>query len=280
MPDETEQHRVLARHGTRTPLGGVTMAGFIRHSHGLPAHSLRTLPSYGCVYVLDGGGHYRDASGRGLPVRAGDLLLLFPELPHTYGPDATSHWSELYALFDGPVFDLWRRTGLLDPAHPIHHLEPIELWAQRFHAAIAAPVQPGAGPALSQVCQLQSVLADAVLGPSTPARSDEAAWVARACALLETGHADGDLRAIADDLGMSYDGFRKRFTKALGVPPARYRTVRAIDRACELMQQGGLTDREIAEHLGFCDEFYFSRRFKQVTGRAPREFRASLPRTR
>jgi AraC-like DNA-binding protein len=79
---------------------------------------------------------------------------------------------------------------------------------------------------------------------------------------------------------MSYDGFRKRFTRATGLPPARYRGTRLIDRACELMQQGALTDRQIAEQLGFCDEFYFSRRFKQVTGRRPRQFRASLPRPR
>jgi len=46
------------------------------------------------------------------------------------------------------------------------------------------------------------------------------------------------------------------------------------------MQGGNLTDRQIAERLGFCDEFYFSRRFKQLTGRSPRQFREELPRTR
>ena len=64
------------------------------------------------------------------------------------------------------------------------------------------------------------------------------------------------------------------------MPSARHRSIRAIDRACELMQAGGLTDRQIVERLGFYDEFYFSRRFKQVTGRSPSHFRADLLRVR
>jgi AraC-like DNA-binding protein len=49
-----------------------------------------------------------------------------------------------------------------------------------------------------------------------------------------------------------------------------------VDRACELMQERRLTDKQIAESLGFCDEYYFSRRFKQMTGRSPRAFRRQM----
>jgi len=51
---------------------------------------------------------------------------------------------------------------------------------------------------------------------------------------------------------------------------------RLIDRACELMCESRFTDSEIAERLGFCDEFYFSRRFKEITGKSPRMFRKNL----
>jgi len=43
------------------------------------------------------------------------------------------------------------------------------------------------------------------------------------------------------------------------------------------MQNRSLKDRQIAESLGFCDEFYFSRRFKAVTGQSPRQFRLNSP---
>jgi AraC-like DNA-binding protein len=32
----------------------------------------------------------------------------------------------------------------------------------------------------------------------------------------------------------------------------------------------------LIEVLGFCDEFYFSRRFREITGKSPSEFRAIL----
>ena len=54
----------------------------------------------------------------------------------------------------------------------------------------------------------------------------------------------------------------------------------AIDAACAMLQQPGATTRTIAASLGFSDEFHFSRRFKQITGMSPREFRRLLPRGR
>jgi len=278
--DDGRGSSVLARHATNSPLGRVTLAGFIRNGRGVLETGLRVLGSYALVYVIDGGGHYRDATGLSRSVRAGDLLLIFPELAHTYGPDPTTHWTELFLVFEGPLFDLWRASGLLTPARPVLHLEPIEQWAHRFEAVLGAPRTPGAAPPLLEICRLQLALGEALLAGSIGARpGDEAAWVERACALLEADlERAADLPDLARDLGMSYDGFRKRFQAAVGVPPARYRTGRAIDRACELMQLGHLSDRQIADRLGFCDEFYFSRRFKQVTGRSPRDFRASLPR--
>lgn len=46
---------------------------------------------------------------------------------------------------------------------------------------------------------------------------------------------------------MSYEGFCKRFTKLLGTSPGRYRAARVMDRARELMQEGLLTDKQIAQ---------------------------------
>ena len=75
---------------------------------------------------------------------------------------------------------------------------------------------------------------------------------------------------------MGYETFRKKFSRLEGVAPAKYRMRRLIDRACELMHEPELTNKQIAFKLGFANEFYFSRRFKQITGASPRTFRQRL----
>ena len=43
-----------------------------------------------------------------------------------------------------------------------------------------------------------------------------------------------------------------------------------------LMTERNLNNKEIAETLGFYDEFHFSRRFHQITGQSPRQFRRAM----
>ena len=260
------------RSAATTQLGRITMAGFLRNNPGISPGRPRVLGRYAVVYVVDGAGRYADANGYSQAIQAGDLIVLFPELAHSYG----GPWSEFYLVFEGPVFDLWRRHGLLDPRRPVLHVEPVHYWLSRLESVLGAPRRVGFAPPLLEVCRLQTVLGEALVG-GVRDRGD-LDWVAKACALLESDlQREVDLHELAAKLGTSFDSFRKRFTQIVGRPPAQYRRYRLIDRACELMQQGALTDKAIAAQLGFCDEFHFSRCFKAVTGRSPREFRRQLP---
>jgi AraC-like DNA-binding protein len=278
--EATSQDQVWVRQRARSAVGGIRLAGFVRHGRGVPSNPMRRLGSYAAVYLVDGLGFYADENGLSQTVRAGDLIILFPTLAHAYGPRPGKHWTEFYLVFDGPTFELWEANGIFNPARPIHHVEPVDHWLQRLEAILGASRQPGFSPPLVELCRLQLTLAEMLSGERWQEAGEEPAWTARACALLESDLSrDLNWHQLAADLGMSYDRFRKRFTRAVGVAPARYRMSCIIDRACELMQQGKLTDRELAERLGFCDEFYFSRRFKQLTGYSPRAFREGFPRT-
>lgn len=268
--------------GAEAGLGRITMTGTLHKHDGEPnlrRDRMRTLGRYALVYLFHGHGFYADAAGRDQRLAPGQLILLFPDLPHAYGPERGDDWSEFYLVFEGPVFDLWRRLGLLDDRQPLHQLTPIDHWLRRFQSVLADPQQPGAAAALLEVTRLQHALAAAFTAtPGRAPRDEDRQWAERACALLESRlHDELDLTAVAAAMGTSYESFRKRFARLVGQPPGRYHAARLIDRACQLMQTADLTDRQIADRLGFCDEFYFSRRFKQITGQSPRAFRRSLP---
>lgn len=275
---------IVFRHSRGTKLGGITQGGSLEASWGYlpakPERNLRVLQCYNLVYLFEGSGRYYDAVGRNLPLRAGDLILLFPRVGACYGPGPDERWSEFYVQFQGPLFDQWRRSGLLDPARPILHLEPVSLWLRRLKDVLGAEAEPGVEGSVIEICRLQLLLAEALLHGTKPTeRKADLAWTNKACALLAAfASPELDLSAVAKELGISVDGFRKRFARRMGVPPGQYRTRLIIDRACELLLEGNLTNRSVAQRLGFSDEFHFSRRFKQVTGVTPTEFRHRLPR--
>jgi AraC-like DNA-binding protein len=260
-------------------IGRISMTGRVPRTEAWPADQPpRTLGSYAVIYLLAGEGRYVDGAGRNRHVSTGDLILLFPELPHRYGPRPGEFWDQLYLVFDGPVFDLWRASGLLDDHRPVCHVPPVERWTQRFAELVFLDEATTPGAVLQDIARLQLLIADALAAATAdgPGSTDDQLWLARATALLASDLRNPDsLPDVAATLGLSYDGFRKRFRRLAGVTPARYRSQRRLDRACELIIAGDHTDREIAARLGFASESHFSHRFRQLIGSSPREFRAA-----
>ncbi len=234
--------QILFRNASNSRMGRITQAGLIRNSMGVSPW--RIFGQYALVYLLDGSGRYCDANGADQTICPGDFILVFPKLGHRYGPGRGEQWTEIHIVFDGPIFELWESSGFLDPKRPVHHAEPIEYWLQRLESTLGAPRKPGFAPPLLEVCRFQLVLGEMLLGGTRGrGQQKDMEWVSRACALLESDlERDLDLHDLAKTMGTSFDGFRKRFAGIVGIPPARYRVTRMIDRACELMQHGSLTD--------------------------------------
>jgi AraC-like DNA-binding protein len=78
---------------------------------------------------------------------------------------------------------------------------------------------------------------------------------------------------LARAAGYSVDHFSRIFLKVTGLRPQDYIIQAKIERARQLLAESDLTIGMIAEALGFQDIFYFSRQFRQKTGRPPTAFR-------
>jgi len=255
--------------GTHTGLGRIIASGVLKDA--VMAPGMRVLSSYTVVYVLDGRAWYRNPRVAETPVRPGDLILVFPNHPHHYNARPGGHWKQIYFMFDSPMFDLWRAQGLIDPARPIHHVEPVEFWFKRFDSV------RGKAPVV-EILALQTILAEVLLNEEADSMSrHDLDWAARVCSILEKDPASRTtIPELAGKMGLEYENFRKRFTRIMNQSPLQYRNRCLIDRACRLMQETNLTNKEIAYQLGFCDEFHFSHRFKKIAGRSPNEFRRTL----
>ena len=273
------QHRrsgSLLRQTATHPLGRLTLAEYnidYRPNGPMP---LRFWDTFAAVYVLAGCAQYHDVTGLSLPLRPGDLLLMFPGHGYRYEIDPARPWSEFSLHFQGPVFDLLQQHKVLDPAQPVYHVTPIETWRRRFEQLVRGRARQRAGNALIQVCRFLNLLADVLTkGRGRKNRRPQSLWLAQANALLDKQPiADPpNWNAISAHLGLSYERFRKKFTQLADVPPARYLMARRMEAACTMLQDRRLGLKEIARACGFCDVFQFSKRFKHALRLTPTEYR-------
>ncbi len=234
---------------------------------------------YAVIYLLAGEGWFESAPTDGRVVRAGDLLLLHPDVAHRYGPQPGQTWRELYVTFSGPVFDALFRTGVLTPAQAVLSL-PLALWRGRFESFLSTDALSASSLSqrLEPVCRMQALLLELAGVSGGPA---EPAWLRQARERLQEVTTLGlDLQLLARELGMSYETFRKQFRAWTGESPARHHTAQVMRRACAMLYAGDRRLKEIAQELGFCDEHHFSARFKQWTGQSPTHYtgRTGAPR--
>lgn len=260
--------RLLLESHLTSPLGHLTLAGT---GSGRSRIRGRVLRNYAWVYVVSGDATYRDELGSAQRLCPGDAVMIFPGVQHAYGPVPGSAWEEIYFTFDGPLFGLLESSGLVERTAPVTHLEPVAEWAERYLAFADRPRPASEAEAMILAGEFMQLLVASLARSPRPQ-----SWLGRARALLDADIAEPmDLDATAAEFGLSAETFRKRFRREAGEPPARYRDRRRVATAGELLAATSLGLRQIADMLGYSDEFHLSKRFRAVTGHSPREFRST-----
>lgn len=254
------------------------MSGHLLDTPGISRKNMRVLGKYALVYILRGRGCYRDENGHKAEFGAGSLLCLFPDIAHSYEPVDAARWDEIYLIFSGAQFDLLRKKGVISEKNPVRTALPVDYWRTRLMNLAKQTVCRNERQSLAEVIELSSILAEIDCAEdSTQGADGDEEWLTRAKMILNE-----DLRlgpeACARHMNMAYETFRKKFTKLAGLSPGRYLTRKLMEKAAAMIIHDRKPSKVIAEELGFCDEFHFSRRFRAVMGMSPKNYRQCLPR--
>ena len=191
---------------------------------------------------------------------------------HSYLNRDQANWTEVWLVFRGGLFTQLENDGVLDRARPVLRPGLDQGLIEAFDAIHGISMRGDWREAHGLVAQVHALC-------TAVERLDQAAGphadiVARACALLgESLHLALDQHQVAAQLGMGYEAFRKFFVAATGVPPARWRSLKRVELARSLLLRESTSLAAIAERLGYCDEYFFNRQFKRVTGISPARFR-------
>ena len=84
-----------------------------------------------------------------------------------------------------------------------------------------------------------------------------------------------NLSELADKYHFNHSYLTKTFKKQKGISPLKLINTLRINDAKGLLLNEELSVREISEMLGFSNQHYFSRMFKEMTGQTPKEYRQS-----
>lgn len=261
--------RILVSDAPPTRLGRLVLAGEVLDAEPVMPRSLRTIAGWVLSYVTAGTGSFRHADGRIEPIGPGALTIVPPGVPHTYGTPRGQPWTELFAVFSGPLFDTLATLGVLVGTGPRVLSVPPRAAALR---TVLSAVPRSRALAEHQLLALSDWLIDTTEPPATSG-SDPA--VTAACELLTVDlAAPTSLPEVAAAVGLPYDTFRRRFTAEVGQSPLAYRNAHRLRSAATLLRMTEMTIREIARQLGYADEFHLSRRFRAHFGVPPRVYRA------
>lgn len=268
---EPNTNKITVQNSVLSPLGGVKIAGVLPKSVGV-VDNVRSMERFSFAYVLEGNGSFVGRTGTRHRIQAGNAIFLCPNQLHWYAPDKGTTWSEIFFEFQGPVFDMWLANGCLDRKNPVLDLKPISYWRDRILKTMGGNNEGDPLKMMAEPIRIQNLLME-ILDASRIEFENEIAWLqeAQAC-VMRTPNA----RAAAAELSLSYESFRKRFRKHAGMAPAKYKTVETMKTACQMLTDQSCTIRKIAGELGYCDEYHFSKQFKQTIGWAPSEYRARL----
>lgn len=78
---------------------------------------------------------------------------------------------------------------------------------------------------------------------------------------------------IAEELHLNIRTLNRIFQEKYNMTPREYRLNCRLERARDLLCRSNLTIKEIAQKLGYCNQFYFANEFKRLVGVSPRSFR-------
>ena len=78
---------------------------------------------------------------------------------------------------------------------------------------------------------------------------------------------------IAEALRFENSYLRRIYKRATGITITQKIEMLRIQQAKELLESGSYSNREIAERVGYSDQYYFSKRFKQLCQDTPTDYR-------
>jgi AraC-like DNA-binding protein len=228
------------------------------------------------IYCTKGSG-WCDLNGNSHAIKPGDLLVVPPEMPHSYGAEKTQPWSIFWFHAQGSLLGAYLRELDVSVDRPVKPIGDVPRVLALFEEVLEA-VEHGYTK-LQMFCASQ-ILAHlmAVMIQNHRSADHEQPSVHQKIAQTITymkQHLDQTLQldALAALANLSRSRYVELFKHQSGYAPIDYFIRLRMHRACQLLDTTDRSVKAIAMELGYEDPLYFSRLFRAVNEKPPIEYR-------
>jgi AraC-like DNA-binding protein len=234
-----------------------------------------TCAGHDLLLCLKGRG-FIQIGGRSHPVEPGQLGWLNGHHPHAHWADPTNPWELLWARIDGHTLEQisddleirrWPVFDLADPRHVAKTLRRILRAMRRNPPAMEAYVNAEAAFLLASLYETRQ---RSRLAPTSEVPGAMQTIIDR---LNVYFYRTWRVEELAKMSGMSVPNFFRSFRRATGSTPISFLRRVRINQAKRRLIESTDSIKEVAEQVGYSDQFYFSRDFKHHTGVSPSDFR-------
>jgi len=234
----------------------------------------RVLPEFQLVYITSGEGVF-SCDGKTYQVKPGCVMLLLPGLKHMYKPLSETGWKEYWVGFKGVYFLRLLEEGRFSPENIFFqtglHNSIVSFFNQIFDEVRSQkPLYQFKTSAL-----ILSLLAEIL---TRERRTEQPNFyeeiISKAKYLMESNVFSAiNLPVISDQLGISTSRLNEIFKTYTSMTPYQYYIQIKIHKAESLLEQENISVKEAAYRMGFEDQYYFSRLFKNKTGISPSDWK-------
>jgi len=236
----------------------------------------RILNEFHFVLITQGKGFFESKSVDTKNINTGDGFVLFPGEWHRYKPLKETGWTENWVGFSGQIADIVMNDIFFDKESPIIQKCANMLVMNLFKSMIQLISEEPFGfqRTASGIClQLIAEICNIQKGTGTSNQANS--LISKAKYLMHKKiDEDIDFHTFCKNHGISYSKFRSDFKLQTGFAPLQYFLLMKIEKAKDLLNNTDLRAKQVAHHLGFKSDHYFSRIFKLKTGLTPQEFRS------
>ncbi len=232
---------------------------------------MRILGQYAAVKIEEGAGRFINTVSGEERVEAGNIMLLFPDVPCMYYPDDC--WTVKWILWNGPEAALLEKLGFMNRRKPV-----VRQNCQAMDSAHSLLMEITGREDLMTILERKSIILDLArelcrAGNASAKQKATDKMLEKAISHIDSQESKNlSIKELASISNMSITHFRRLFKAYAGRSPKEYILASKISRAKKCLIEGH-SIKEVAEMLGFCDVFHFMRTFKKVAGVNPGSFR-------